>query len=78
MKGNYPGGELDVTGLMCPLPVLRAGKRLKSMAAGSVLTVKATDPMSRIDMPHYCREQGYELLAAEEQDGIYIFRIRRA
>jgi tRNA 2-thiouridine synthesizing protein A len=77
MDGNHPESELDVTGLLCPLPVLKAGKRLKTMAPGEVLVVKASDAMSRIDMPHFCNEQGHELLSADEQNGIFIFRIRR-
>lgn len=77
MNGNLPESELDVTGLLCPLPVLKAGKRLKAMAPGSVLKVKASDPMAKIDMPHFCSEQGHLLLSAGEQDGVYIFRIRR-
>jgi tRNA 2-thiouridine synthesizing protein A len=77
MDGNHPESELDVTGLLCPLPVLKAGKRLKTMAPGEMLLVKASDAMSRIDMPHFCAEQGHELISAEEQDGIFIFRIRR-
>lgn len=77
MNGNLPESELDVTGLLCPLPVLKAGKRLKAMALGEVLVVKASDAMAKIDMPHFCNEQGHQLLSAGEQDGVYIFRIRR-
>lgn len=77
MDGNHPKSELDVTGLLCPLPVLKAGKRLKAMAPGEVLLVKASDPMAKIDMPHFCNEQGHQLLSAGEEDGAYIFRIRR-
>jgi tRNA 2-thiouridine synthesizing protein A len=77
MDGNHPESELDVTGLLCPLPVLKAGKRLKTMAPGEVLVVKASDAMSRIDMPHFCNEQGHQLLSADVQNGIFIFRIRR-
>jgi tRNA 2-thiouridine synthesizing protein A len=76
MDGNHPESELDVTGLLCPLPVLKAGKRLKAMAPGEVLVVKASDAMSKIDMPHFCNEQGHELLSADEQNGIFIFRIK--
>jgi tRNA 2-thiouridine synthesizing protein A len=76
MDGNHPQSELDVTGLLCPLPVLKAGKRLKAMAPGEVLVVRASDAMSKIDMPHFCNEQGHQLLSADEQDGIFIFRIR--
>jgi tRNA 2-thiouridine synthesizing protein A len=69
---------LDVSGLLCPLPVLKAGKALRSLASGAELTVIATDPMSMIDMPHFCTEQGHELLQAIEDGGIYTFTIRRA
>ena len=69
--------SLDLSGLLCPLPVLKAGKRLAAMTSGEVLTVIATDPMSAIDMPHYCGEQGHTLLGQERQGETYIFRIRR-
>ncbi len=68
---------LDVTGLLCPLPVLKARKRLEAMAQGAVLKVIATDPMSAIDMPHFCNEQGHVLLSGEQQDQHFIYRIKR-
>ncbi len=79
MSDNHPESEisLDVTGLLCPLPVLKARKRLEAMAPGSVLTVIATDPMSAIDMPHFCSEQGHALLSQEQQGETLHFRIRR-
>jgi tRNA 2-thiouridine synthesizing protein A len=77
MTFNHPETELDVTELLCPLPVLKARKRLDSMATGSVLKVIATDPMSAIDMPHFCNEQGHVLLSHETQDRNHIFRIKR-
>jgi tRNA 2-thiouridine synthesizing protein A len=83
MSNNHPESEknpdvtLDVTGLLCPLPVLKARKRLAAMAPGSVLRVIASDPMSAIDMPHFCTEQGHDLLS-QEQDGQNLqFRIKR-
>ena len=69
---------LDVTGLLCPLPVLKARKRLLGMKSGEVLVVTATDPMSAIDMPHFCNEQGHELLALEKQGETIVFRIKKA
>lgn len=69
--------ELDVTELLCPLPVLKARKRLEAMASGSVLKVVATDPMSAIDMPHFCTEQGHTLLSHDRTDRQQIFRIKR-
>ena len=68
--------ELDVRGLLCPLPVLKAAKRLKSLAVGDVLTVKATDPAAVIDFPHYCNETGNELvsLVREGEDLVFVIR----
>lgn len=68
---------LDVTGLLCPLPVLKARKRLQALSSGSVLKVVATDPMSMIDMPHFCTEQGHTLLSHEKSGKTYHFRIKR-
>lgn len=56
---------LDAIGLLCPLPVLKARKRLKSMLAGQVLRLEATDPAAVIDVPHFCSEQGHEFLGDE-------------
>jgi tRNA 2-thiouridine synthesizing protein A len=69
--------EMDLSGLICPLPVLKARKRLESMARGEILKVIATDPMSAIDMPHFCTEQGHALLSQERQGAAYVFRIAR-
>ncbi len=77
MPENHPEIELDMTGLLCPLPVLKAGKRLAALAPGTLVKVIATDPMSVIDMPHFCVQQGHELLAQEQDGPRYIFRIRR-
>ncbi|WP_342640664.1 sulfurtransferase TusA family protein [Rhodoligotrophos ferricapiens] len=71
-------GVLDVRNMQCPWPVLKARKRLMSLPVGSVLRVEATDPMSRIDIPHFCAEAGHELLDVKSEDGIYTFVIRKA
>ena len=57
---------LDAIGLLCPLPVLKARKRLKGMASGDVLRLVATDPAAVIDVPHFCAEAGHDLLGVEE------------
>jgi tRNA 2-thiouridine synthesizing protein A len=70
--------EIDLSGLLCPLPVLKARKRLKHMTPGAVLKVIATDPMSAIDMAQFCSEQGHALLSQEKRGAAFIFRIRKA
>jgi len=54
--------EIDARSLLCPLPVLKARKRLKGMETGQVLKLVADDPAAVIDVPHFCNEQGYRLL----------------
>jgi tRNA 2-thiouridine synthesizing protein A len=68
---------LDARNLLCPLPVLKARKRLAALPPGAVLRIIATDPASEIDMPHFCNEQGHALLSQERQGDAFIFRIRR-
>lgn len=77
MAKNHSENTIDLSGLLCPLPVLKARKRLETMASGHVLKVIATDPMSAIDMPHFCNEQGHTLLEQSKDGGALIFRIRR-
>ena len=77
MDENHSENILDLSGLLCPLPVLKARKRLEAMASGAVLRVVATDPMSAIDMPHFCNEQGHTLLEQSQDGPALIFRIRR-
>jgi tRNA 2-thiouridine synthesizing protein A len=77
MTDNHPDSVLDVTGLLCPLPVLKARKRLTAMPSGAMLTVIASDPMSAIDMPHFCAEQGHELVSSVTTENRFHFRIKR-
>jgi len=69
--------ELDATGLLCPLPVLKARKRLAALAPGALLAVRTDDPAARVDVPHFCAEQGHALIAQEDgADGVMTFLIR--
>jgi tRNA 2-thiouridine synthesizing protein A len=60
---------LDATGLLCPLPVLKARRVLKPLAPGAVLEVLATDPGAVKDFEHFCQTTGCEMLEAGEQPG---------
>lgn len=68
---------LDVKGLRCPLPVLRAKKSLKSLVAGDVLEVLATDPSSVQDFKAFCETTGDKLLESGEADGVFTYRIEK-
>jgi tRNA 2-thiouridine synthesizing protein A len=70
--------ELDLSGLKCPLPVLRTRKALLSMGPGERLHVICTDPLAGIDVPNLIRETG-DILEEQEQDASRIsFLIRKA
>ena len=69
---------LDTTGLLCPLPVLKARRALKPLAPGAVLEVTATDPGATKDFEHFCATTGCELLETSEQPGgLFRFRMRK-
>ena len=70
--------ELDAQGLLCPLPVLKARKRLKGMEPGAILRVLATDPAAVIDIPHFCIESGHEMVESGEIGAVQYYLIRRA
>jgi len=70
--------EIDATGLLCPLPVLKARKRLKAMAPGTVLKLISTDPAAVIDVPHFCTESGHALISIDTSGPARIYLIRRA
>ena len=53
---------LDVTGLRCPLPVIRLARLARSLAAGSLITVLTTDPAAGPDIAAWCRMRGHQLL----------------
>lgn len=61
--------ELDALGLLCPLPVLKAAKRMRALAPGQVLLLRADDPAAIVDVPHYCAESGNVYVGMEEVDG---------
>lgn len=69
--------ELDARRLACPLPILRTKKSLSQMSSGQVLRIVATDKESPKDFEVFCRQTGNELLSSAEQDGEYVFLIRR-
>ena len=66
---------LDLRGLRCPQPVLRAKKALRKVPAGSILVMQCTDPLTVIDVPHFCNQTGHALDRQERDGDLYIFRI---
>ena len=69
--------ELDVKGLNCPLPILRAKKALADMESGQTLKIVATDPGSVKDFAAFCKQTGNPLLSSEETAKDFTFVISK-
>jgi tRNA 2-thiouridine synthesizing protein A len=69
--------DYDATGLLCPLPVLRANRKLRELPVGGLLTVRATDPAAEQDFPAYCRQTGHELVSVSREGVVLVFVIRK-
>ncbi len=69
--------DLDATGLLCPMPVLKARKRLIALKKGQVLRVLTDDPAAAVDMPHFCAEQGHTLMSQDLNAVPQLFLIRK-
>ncbi|HEY7675411.1 MAG TPA: sulfurtransferase TusA family protein [Burkholderiales bacterium] len=69
--------DLDVRGLNCPLPILRAKKALTGMTSGQVLRVLATDPGSVKDFQAFAKQTGNELLSHAEAGQVFTFLLKR-
>lgn len=61
--------DYDASGLLCPLPVLKARKRLLALGPGQVLRLTATDPAAVVDVPHFCAQAGYRMIHVDD-DGV--------
>ena len=77
-EGSLDGLPLqDLRGLNCPLPALKAGKRLEGLAPGDRLWIETTDPLAVIDIPAMARERGHALVESRDVEGGHRFLIER-
>jgi TusA-related sulfurtransferase len=53
---------LDVSNLLCPMPVIRAGKMAENLADGALLEIIATDLGVEVDIPAWARINGHQVL----------------
>lgn len=67
----------DLKGLNCPLPVLKAKKRLAGMSPGGRLWLETTDPLAVLDIPAFCGSDGHRLVETVVLDGYHRFLVER-
>jgi len=70
--------EIDTSGLMCPLPLLRLKKALQAMETGQVVRVLATDPASVLDFGVFLEQAGHHMLDRREETGVFFYLIRKS
>lgn len=67
----------DLRGLNCPLPVLKAKKRLQAMPEGARLWLETTDPLAVIDIPAFLNESGHRLVESAATDRGHRFLVEK-
>ena len=68
---------LDARGLLCPMPVVKAAKEMKSLEERQVLKILATDRGALADFPAWADDTGNEFLSSNEEEGVLVFFIRK-
>ena len=69
--------EVDASGLLCPLPLLRLKKALMEMSSGDVVKVIATDPAAHLDFGVYIDQAGHQIIEFTKHSNMQIFYIRK-
>lgn len=68
---------LDCRGLVCPLPVIKLSKAIKSIAKGAILEMLTTDPGAVPDLQAFQKQTGHEVLDQSQAEGVFRFLVRR-
>jgi tRNA 2-thiouridine synthesizing protein A len=70
--------DLDLRGLSCPLPVMRAKTKMQTMTSGQTLRVLSSEPGSVRDFQSYVKSSGDTLLESKQTpDGDFEFLLKR-
>jgi tRNA 2-thiouridine synthesizing protein A len=59
------------------MPALLARRALERASPGETLEVMTDDPMAPIDMPHMCRQEGFEFVSLTQGEGAAHMVLRR-
>ncbi|MDV6329386.1 sulfurtransferase TusA family protein [Asticcacaulis sp. 201] len=69
---------VDARGHRCPVPTLILRRHMEAAPAGQGVILYANDPMAQIDVPHFCNQNNFVLVASEAKDEMWIFTVARA
>lgn len=70
--------ELDLKGLLCPLPMVKVSQNIGNVPVGGVIRAVATDPGAMADIPAWAASTGNNVISAEKVDGEFVFLVERA
>ncbi|MGD7060509.1 sulfurtransferase TusA family protein [Bacillus altitudinis] len=68
---------LDVTGLACPMPIIRTKKKMNDLAEGQVLEIHATDKGAKADLAAWAKSSGHELITQTDEGHVLKFWVRK-
>lgn len=74
---EQPDIDLDLSGLTCPMPLLKAKQALNRLDSGKIIRVTATDPGSERDFQVFSRQSGIQLLKIEKPAGKFIYWLQK-
>ena len=66
---------IDARGHRCPTPSLRLQKAMREAGPRARLTLLASDPMARIDVPHLMAGIGGRVVSIAEADGVLTIEV---
>ena len=69
--------ELDTRGLLCPLPVLKLRKAIQNITKNKKIKLLTDDPAALVDIPHFCSEQGHQIVQRLQETNYYLYIIKR-
>ncbi|GEK29964.1 hypothetical protein KZO01_02730 [Kurthia zopfii] len=69
--------QLDVTGMACPMPIVKTKKTMNTLEVGATLEVVSTDAGSKADLPAWADSTGHQYIGLVEEDGKLIHYLRK-
>jgi len=77
MSDITPDLELDLRGLLCPMPMVKVSQKIKDVEVGGVIRAVATDAGAMADIPAWAKSTGNEVLQAEKEGDEFVFLVKR-
>jgi len=74
---NFETYDLDLSGLECPLPILKTKKKLNEISSGDIINITCTDPGSQRDFEAFARQTGHQLIESKQEGNFFQFKLKK-